>query len=698
MSRRIFAIFLPFILFLTLCFPAQAQNTEKHVEIRLHPEKTNVKGGDKITVGIEQVIDSGWHTYWLNPGDSGAAPRIEWVGLKGLEASSFQWPIPKRLPMGPLVNFGYEGKIMLLQELTLPEKLPEGVIELTGKIEILVCHEICLPENHQIKLTLNGGQFENSAILDKARAAMPLDTGWATTIEEEKGDLIVTINTDTPNAFARIETIELYPEEWGLIDNTAPTRAEIKGDSLVLRHKRGDRPLAETPPVSRLVVAYKDTAGQRKAVRVSTLESPVIENVKTGDTTLWTAVFFALLGGLVLNLMPCVFPVLSIKALSLAELRDSDIAKARLNGMSYTAGVLISFGAIAGTLIAVKAAGAQVGWGFQLQHPLVILFLAHLFFLIGLNLAGYFEISPRFMGYGQTLANKEGAAGSFFTGVLATLVATPCTAPFMGTAIGYALTQSWYAALLVFLALGFGLAFPYLLLTFFPAFRHVLPKPGDWMEKFRQFLAFPMFASVCWLLWVLAQQVSHMSQLVAMLGLLTVAFGLWLWKSRPKAGTAHFLMTVLAAASFLFAASTFLTVKHLDKSETHIAAKEDSADNWEDFTRAKLEKYLEGDRAVFVNMTAAWCITCKVNEKVALLTDSTRRLFADKNVVYLKGDWTNQNPEITNYLEEYGRSGVPLYVYYGPRDKATGARPDAVVLPQILTPSIIENVIQPKGD
>jgi len=394
-----------------------------------------------------------------------------------------------------------------------------------------------------------------------------------------------------------------------------------------------------------------------------------------------------------LNLMPCVFPVLSMKALSLVKLKDKEIAKARINGIAYTLGILACFALIAGVLLVLKASGSQVGWGFQLQHPAIILFLAYLFFTLGLNLIGFFEIDFGLSNMGQSLTRKTGMTGSFFTGVLATLVATPCTAPFMGVAMGYALTQPALISMLIFLALGFGLAFPYLALTFSPALRHILPRPGAWMETFRQVLAFPMFASACWLVWVLSQQINHMGQLMALFGMVGIAFGVWLLKRRPAHKGLRLTLLVLVFLSFGFALSNFFTMRTQDAQQTVQSGEE----NWETFSRAKLDDLLKGNESVFVNMTAAWCITCKVNEKVALNIDSTRALFAKYNVRYLKGDWTNQNPEITNYLEEYGRSGVPIYVFYGPRMES-GARPEPVLLPQILTPGIVEETITPKGE
>ncbi len=696
--------FLPLVLFLSflLVFSAGSQafpgtskaEKDKYVTIRLLPEKTQAKGGETITVGIHHKIHPGWHTYWVNAGDSGSAAKVKWEGLKGIEAASIQWPVPKRLPMGPLMNFGYEDEVILLQNITLPKDLSDAPQEIKAEIDVLVCHEICIPESHTASFTINGDEEAVPAAIEMARTQLPIDMGWQSQLSQSGGDIMVNIATDAPSAFGKLKTIELYPEDWGLIANTAKTDAALKNGKLILTHQRGERAISETP-VTKMVIAYEDAKGVRKAVRISALAdtiAPAPIQSERADIGFIKAILLAFIGGLILNLMPCVFPVLSMKALSLVQLKDKESAKARMQGIAYTLGILASFALIAGLLLVLKAGGMQVGWGFQLQHPAVILFLTYMFFTLGLNLAGYFEFHLPFANAGQSFTQKSGMTGSFFTGVLATLVATPCTAPFMGVAMGYALTQGPVLSMLIFLSLGIGLAFPYLALTFFPPLRHILPKPGAWMETFRQFLAFPMFAAACWLFWVLSQQIGHMGQFAALLGMLFIAFGIWLYRARPSSRLSRILVFALSITAFAFTLGTFFMMKPMEAASTQELTLE-KGDNWEAFTDAKLDEYLEGNDPVFINMTAAWCITCKVNEKVALNTEATQKLFSDKGIKYLKGDWTNQNPEITNFLEGYGRSGVPIYVYYGPRDAEDGTRPDAVVLPQILTPGVVEKTI-----
>ena len=373
-------------------WPAHAQSEpDHHVTIRLLPDKTNVKAGDTVTVGIEHSLSPGWHTYWKNPGDSGTKAGITWSGIDGIKDSDIKWPFPKKLIMGPLTNFGYEEKVVLLQDLTLPDTLLKGPQVLSATIDVLVCHEICIPETHTARLTLNGDQYPAKEAVDAAYTKLPIDTGWATSLSENEKDLVVSINTDTPSAFTNLKSIDLYPEEWGLIDNTQTTSATLGENILTLRHPRGDRPLSDAP-VSKLVITYNDAMGKRAAVRVSTLlDSSALDGIvyPLESLSFIKAMIFALIGGIILNLMPCVFPVLSMKALSLVHLKDKDNAIARGHGLSYTAGLLVCFITIAGSLLILKAVGAQIGWGFQLQSPMVILFLTYLIFTLALNLAGF---------------------------------------------------------------------------------------------------------------------------------------------------------------------------------------------------------------------------------------------------------------------------------------------------------------------
>lgn len=701
------------ILFLVigLSFPAHAftgtgNNAEKYTKVMLIADKNEVSGGDTVRISVEYFMAPGWHIYWLNPGDSGTPPRIQWKLPEGFSITDTEWPAPKKIPTGPLTNYGYEDHASLLQNLTIPDHIGSEPFTLEAEVSLLVCHDICIPENHNVSISFNNSGGGAGEAIVEAERKLPLNKDWQTIFFEQDGNTIFQITTDDVSGLVDASQVNVFPEDWGAVDNTAEASLQITEGGFIITQKHGDRALDKIPELP-IVVTYLDANDETKALRLVAKLSPPQEAlpvVAAADTPsaappvstkLFQALFFALLGGLILNLMPCVFPVLSMKALSLVGLKDKEEAKARHYGLSYTAGILVSFAIIGGALIALKSGGAQIGWGFQLQNPVIIIALIYLVFILGLNLAGLFEFSGRLSNAGQKLATQSGNRGAFFTGVLATLVATPCTAPFMGAAMGFALTQPAYISLLVFLTLGMGLALPYLALCFIPALRTKLPKPGHWMETFRQFLAFPMFITAAWLVWVLSQQINSLSVFCILLSLVGIVFIVWLLKNLPpkeKAKTRIFSKALIAISAILIVTATFSAAKHTGENvRSHM---EIGDQNWEEFTPQRLDSLLTTtDSPVFVNMTAAWCITCKVNEKVALSTESAKRIFEEHNIQYLKGDWTNQNPDITAYLNAFNRQGVPIYVFYGPRDEQTKKRPEPVVLPQILTPGLVEDTI-----
>ncbi len=705
-----------------------------YVSITATPELTTVKPGMSLMVAIEEKIADGWHVYWRNPGDSGEPIRLDWKMPEGFQAGDIFWPVPERIPYGPLTNYGYENEVTLLQALHLPQELPEGPIEISADIDILVCKEICIPENHTIAFTLNdGSDSDNSDLVSDAFNRMPVAVDWdATYGNDANNNFVIDLLLKTPGLIAQDSKpirFDLLPYEWGLIDNTASTAVKLdktrpNGHHLLLAKPRGDRPLNKLGAQKMLVTyAAKDAPDHAmQAIEITArpaangaaaIAAPAKKQgtapakltkaaAETNGISLAKALFLAMLGGLILNLMPCVFPILSMKALSLSKMSEKTPAAARAHGIAYTAGILLCFGIIAALMIALKSAGAQIGWGFQLQNPLVVLLLAYLLFVIGLNLSGFFEIAGSFTNVGSKLSNKQGLTGSFFTGVLATLVATPCTAPFMGVAMGFALVQPAAVSLTVFLALGFGLALPYLALSFIPALRAALPKPGNWMVVFRELLAFPMYASAAWLIWVYSMQTGALGLLYAMVGFVGISFAIWIFRYAPDQGAGKLALRGLALLVLLtvLAISLGESVKsRREITQTPAASTQNAPEQNSEsaqvqpYTAERYESLLAGNAPFFINMTAAWCITCKVNERVALDIPATKALFAAKKITYLKGDWTNQNPEITAYLNHHGRNGVPLYVFYGARDAATGKRPDPVVLPQLLTPGLIAETL-----
>jgi thiol:disulfide interchange protein DsbD len=696
--RKLLTLLIAAMLMLTPSITTAAEdsnNSENLVKIRLLAEKTQTNANDEIWIGIEQSIAPHWHTYWQNPGDSGTITRTNWHLPDGFEISDIHWPTPKRLPYGPLMNYGFENNVVLLQKLKLPQNLPNGKITLKADIELLVCKEECIPEYSTYTLTLNGENEDNTAFFEKAVSKLPVKVNWPASFTQT--DTSFKLKTTLPDEIAndiKPETLTFYPIDWGLIENAKTQSALLNKNTLSFTQSKGERDYTELEN-SRFVLTYTNQSGLENSFEITgtpeqtgaTNTTPGTASTQTPEITLFQALAFAIFGGLILNLMPCVFPVLSIKALSLVKIADKHPNLAKMHGLSYTAGVILSFLVIAGALLILKSAGAGIGWGFQLQNPIIVGALAYLLFTMGLNLMGYFEFTNNFGNIGNKLTQGQGLGGSFFTGVLATLVATPCTAPFMAGAIGFALTQTTIVNLAVFAALGFGLALPYLALSFAPALQSVMPKPGAWMNTFKQFLAFPMFAAAIWLVWVISQQAGATGVLQILSGMGLISFGFWLLHIANNKK----LLKLLAIASFV--ASIYLLSipsNEAEQTTTQIAKAERFG---KAFSPEKLETLLnESDNPVFVEMTAAWCITCKVNNRIGINIEPTKKAFADNNVQYLIGDWTNKDAKITKFLNSYGRNGVPIYVFYGARDLETGKRPEAKILPQILTPTTIRNL------
>lgn len=701
-------LLLSFFLLLFFVAPSAAQNEPDegpYVSVSTLAENYAPQPGEEIWIGIAQEIYPHWHTYWRNPGDSGSEPRITWDLPDGFEVSELYWPVADKIPYGPLLNYGYSDQAVLLQKLTIPQNYNGAPITLNGQYDILVCKEICVPEFGDIEITLHDGSDsqKDAAAIEQSLAKLPKSIELPTTFSESEGLFELALEHQNHSVFEGADFSNAYflPVDWGLVANPANANIRIEGNKILISQERGDRDFQEVETLHAVLAFYgangalqglefeasPDMAMTEEAVPDGEM---AMEEMAEQDLTLVSALLFALIGGLILNLMPCVFPVLSIKALSLVKIAEKEPAMARAHGIAYTAGIILSLGALAGLLIALKGAGAAVDWGFQLQSPIVIGALIYLLFLIGLNLLGVFEISGRFTSAGQNLTSGHGLKSSFFTGVLATLVATPCTAPFMAGAIGYALVQPSYVALIIFGALGLGLALPYLILSFLPNLQKIMPKPGAWMDVFKQFLAFPMMGATAWLIWVLSVQSGSMGVAIILAGLVIIAFAGWLLhlshKAPDNAPVRKAIAVILLLGSLLL-----LPALTMDKSGA-MPTSEDTLSKT--YSPALLNEALSGDDPVFVEMTAAWCITCKVNHITSLGIESTQEFFKDNKITYIVGDWTNKSDEIKKYLNDFGRSGVPIYVFYGPR-KENGERPEPILLPQILTPSLVRESIEP---
>ncbi len=677
---------------LTLSAPALAQDTSARVAARLVAEQASAKPGGTVTLGLEQVIREHWHTYWVNPGDVGIPTSIDWTLPEGWTAGSLQWATPKRLPVATFMDYGYEGKVWLLSDIAVPASArPGDVVELKGVAHFLVCEQVCIPEDAALSVTLKVGDGSNDPAAAKdfaaARAALPVASPWKM-VSARAGksfDLFV----EAPALAAARPTASFFPLKPAVIKGTAPQTTGFVAGGLVQRLPLDDKFEGGTAPLEGVLV-LTSTDGSVQALSVSapagtvpaadfaSAPAPAPQN----GMTLLVAILSAFLGGLILNAMPCVLPILAMKALALASHGDKHNNDAAREGFSYAAGAVLSFLAFGLAIVALRAGGDAVGWGFQLQQPMAVAGFALLTFGVGLNLSGLFEFGS--VTAGGDLAARSGPMGAFFTGVLAVAVAAPCTAPFMAAALGFALTQSAGFALLIFLGLGLGFAFPFMILGLYPRALSFLPRPGPWMLRLKQFLAFPMYGAAAWLAWVLALQAGANGVAVLLAAGVTLALAAWLWSVTRDLQTRGRLLGTVCAAALLLAVLYGLSTL----SGASNAAPATAALGSEKFSEAKLASLRAEGRPVFLDATAAWCITCLVNEKAVLSRDSVKQAFADKNIAYVVADWTNRDDAITKLLQANGRDGVPLYLYYA---KGSGK---PVVLPQILTEALVLDAIK----
>jgi len=650
MNKSIFSILVIFS-----CIVASEPVDTGHARISLIKDHSDFVPGTSINIGLKVSMDTGWHTYWKNPGDSGGPIEISWDLPDGFSVSDIQWPLPEKIEYPPLMTYGYEDFVIYPMILTIPDNYKEDGFEMVA--DILICADVCIPESGKISSNLL--EIESDSLIYE----------WLESIPSKS----IPIQTSIRNNILEIEftfekevkEIYFFPDENRSIDYSSNQNFYKNDDSYLLSINLFDDELKSISGVLNI-----DGTGYN-------VSSSGVKDSNEEGASFITALIFALIGGLILNLMPCVFPVISLKVLSFVSMGGSSSQKIRNHALIFTAGVIASFMLIALVIVLFKQAGNAVGWGFQLQSPLIVGILSMIMVFISLVLITDNSFGESLTKLGNIGNSQNGYYSSFLTGVLAVVVASPCTAPFMGTAIGYALIQPSGETVPIFLSLSFGFSLPYLLLAINPKLIDFLPKPGNWMVTLKEFFAFPMMATAIWLLWVFSLQVSQNLVIFLLIGWLLLALNFWIFQKNYKTITKIIFLVVSLVSMLYFLPSS----EDVEIEQNQIIG---SATQWyegiEDEMRNKNQPY-------FINFTAAWCITCQSNEITAFSKQDFKNLLKEKNIEYIKADWTNRNDAITKSLKKYGRSGVPFYVYWEP------GYANPKILPAILTDQIIRNNI-----
>jgi thiol:disulfide interchange protein len=691
--------------------------------------------GDQLKIGLVIKHDPHWHTYWRNPGDSGLPTEIQWKLPEKWTVGAIEWPVPKRIPIGPLVNFGFEGTLLLPVKLVVPDNTASftTVTTITAKVQWLMCKDVCIPGEADLALMIGGagsgkptahkGLFDSAhqtAVQNYDKSQQPLKASFSADSSVAKirlplGDSGLVVDAKPG------QEIDFFPYQPEILQPAGVMKVYLDSSvratpTLNIEAKWSESLTLPETLVGLLIVngkGYEVSAKKAKswvdsqgATLVSQYLGPKNESVtKLGgasnivaplvvDQPLVLTLVFALIGGLILNLMPCVFPVLGLKILGFAN-HSAATSEARLRAaLLFSVGVVASFWALALLMVILQSAGQAVGWGFQLQSPWFVVAMAWLFALIGLNLTGVFEVGLS-LTRTTMAAGKQSALSEIGSGALAVLVATPCTAPFMGAALGATLGQNLAVQFAVFTMLGLGMALPYVLLTLVPAAAKILPHPGAWMQTLKHFLAFPMFATVAWLVWVFGQQLDIDAVLSLLLSLIAIGFAAWIygqWQHLAlRNGVVSAKAIFLLFAALLAAASALALVANAARdSVSTTTASASKSIGWEVWSPQRVDELLAQGKPVFVDFTAAWCVSCQVNKKAVLEGDTVKKFFAEQKIVVLRADWTKRDADITKELARYKRSGVPMYQVWLP----TAGQKSAILLPELLTSDIVTSAFK----
>ena len=651
-------------------------NQTLHSEAKLYASNSNItllsdtysiQPGENFLVGIKFELEKDWHTYWKNPGDAGEGANIEWILPEGLKASKILWPGPERIPVEPLMTFGYNNEVVLLTELTAAQALIFP-LKIKANVNWFTCKDICIPQEGVVDLVINKGDSIPSIDSKEINSYLEkVPTQFSQNYRVEQLDNKYFLQADI-NDGKHFQSMYFFPNEYGLTGYTEEQVYEKNLNSFILELEVSKANL--NPKIFEGVIEASNDEGKfyfEISYPLSSIESDESQSIIL-------LVVFAFIGGLILNIMPCVFPILSIKILRFVEHSENSSTQTYKFGLFYALGVILSFLLIAVALLALKASGENIGWGFQLQYPLVISILFYLFIALGYMFMSNIVFGSQLGQLSLAAQVKNESLESFLTGVLAVVVASPCTAPFMGSAVGFAILQPSVNSILIFLSLGIGFALPYLILSIKPSLLSFLPKPGAWMETFKQFMAFPMWASALWLLWVLSGQVDLDTVILVLIGGLLISLSLWLMEKNTSERISIKWLVRLSAILIFIVSLLILPTSYSYKTS------QDSKNL--SYTEDLLNEFRDTNELIFLNFTADWCITCKVNERVALNSSEVKELIKKKNIKYIEADWTRKNEDIAKKLEEFGRSGVPLYLLYP-------SKGDPIILPEILTEDIL---------
>ncbi|MDA9736142.1 protein-disulfide reductase DsbD family protein [Gammaproteobacteria bacterium] len=643
---------------------AETEFTASNSKIILVSESTTLQPKDSLYLGIKFELEKDWHTYWENPGDAGEGAVIKWSLPDGVSSSEILWPGPERIPVDPLMTFGYNNEVILLTKISTSDKI-DFPIELNAQVSWFTCKDICIPQDGNVSIVINEGELNKSNDYDEIKQYVDkLPKEFLENYKVEKLDEKYFLqSTLEENNF---DSIYFFPREYGLIDYVENQIYEKNENSFSLEVKASKTGM-KLPNFDGVIQAINS-----EGTFFFDVNFPL--NIQNEDKNLFLLLVFAFLGGLILNIMPCVFPILSIKVLRFIQYSEDSSVETYKFGLSYSLGVILSFLLIALILIGLKSSGEVIGWGFQLQYPLVISILFYLFIALGFLFMSNLVIGSQLGNLNSLVKVNNESFESFLTGILAVVVASPCTAPFMGSAIGFALLQPSFNSILIFLSLGLGFALPYFILSIKPTLLSFLPRPGPWMETFKQFMAFPMWASALWLLWVLSGQVDSDTVILVLIGGLALSLSLWLLEKNTT--EIKLVKWILRGTAIVLIGFSIYIIP------TSYSTKEEIFTKDEIYSEQRLRELRKSNQIVFLNFTADWCITCKVNERVALKTQKVQKILDSESINYLEADWTRKDEIIASKLEEFGRSGVPLYLLYPSKGKP-------IILPEILTEDIL---------